>query len=301
VRMSYWRDLSLVFQLFILCVFCTVISVARIEGLHNWELKCDIHRPHPDTYQIPSPRIRFLYIESVYSNFSIHKISSMHEVFGDDMLVIWDNPRVHRCPFENVKCLSNIAVTKSRKWTTPKLVGAGQEKAIMWAVNHKFEYDFVWIMESDVHFTDINILKSVVYVNASDDFLTQNCVEKCAGTLWSHKKRFLQPWVSMGLEPMCFFGMHNLYRLSVSMVKHLDGMRLRNNGNWLFFEALIPTTVRYFNMTERLWKDLCHLPDTNWTMRYRPCHSNLPVPGIYHPVKFRNGEMIDCVNRSIVE
>jgi hypothetical protein len=87
---------------------------------------------------------------------------------------------------------------------------------------------------------------------------------------------------------MCYHMMLNLYKLSGQLVRRMDEIRLRlNDGNWwMFYESLVPTTARYFNMTIVGWPQLSK-KFSHKTMRYRPCFTtNLDQPGIYHPVKF---------------
>ena len=160
---------------------------------------------------------------------------------------------------------------------------AGIEKALIWAVKHKTEYDYVWIMESDVHFTNIDILRHVVYVQSSSDYLSQNENKNCQdlNSKWDHRAAFLKKWEALGLARLCFHGLQNLFRLSTQLVDGLNNLRLKKNGNWLLHEGLIPTAVRWFNMTESLWRDLCGLPHTLWSMRYRPVPFSVPCTREY--------------------
>ena len=244
-----------------------------------------------------SHRIRLLYIVSKFSSEEAQKIRAMNDAFGDDLVVVWDNRLISQCPFQNVRCVSDIPITRSKEWSIEKRVGRGLEKAMMWAVKHTSEYDYVWTMESDVHFTDISIIKRVIYVQSTSDFLPQNKMYECESNVkpWSHAKYFIDKWVSLGFPRICFHGLQNLFRMSATLVAHLNEIRHRKlGGNWLFNEAMIPTTVRTFNLTESLWKTHCNLHSVSWTMRYRPCHVNITEPGIYHPVKYRNGTFAPC-------
>ena len=244
---------------------------------------------------LSAPRIRVLYIVSSYSVREEKKINLMHSSFGDDLVLIWDNRNTSICPYMKVRCATNIPVTSTKEWSIAKNIGFGIEKAMMWAVLHTSEYDYVWTMESDIYFTDIEILNRVIYVNSSSDFMPQNEMINCNSQPWYHAERFMNKWEAAGFPRTCHHGLQNLFRLSVSLVIQLNDIRLiKLGGNWLFNEAMIPTAVRALNMSESLWKEECDLPDVSWTMRFRPCHVNITVPGIYHPVKFKNGAFAHC-------
>jgi hypothetical protein len=105
-------------------------------------------------------------------------VQEMQATFGKDLLIIWDNHKHPDCPvFQNVTCVSNIPVTATKSYTVAALTGLGHEKSIMWAVNHTDEYDDFWFMEGDVHYTDISLLKSVVYSKNTSDLIVQEPVQ----------------------------------------------------------------------------------------------------------------------------
>lgn len=241
-------------------------------------------------------RVKVLYIESKVSPEITQKIEAMHDALRDDLVVIWDNKNVPECPYLSVHCVSYQNVTRSQEWSQTWTVGLGQEKAMMWAMEHAAEFDYVWTLESDVHFTSIDTLKQIVYSNSTSDSLTQEAGMDCGdeGDRWFWRTYFKMRWGQTGLPPLCFHALHSFFRMSHLLLARLEEVRQLNNGNWMFYEAMIPTTVRLFNLTEELWWMLHDLPQTQWTMRYRPCFVELPVPGIYHPVKFKDGQPIKC-------
>jgi hypothetical protein len=244
------------------------------------------------------PRIRIMYIESKYTDFAIEKIKTMHNAFGDDLVVIWDHPKLHQCPFTDVRCISNETVTLTREWSLHWMAGLGAEKAAMWAFGHTHEFDYVWTMESDVHFTDVEILKRLVYSNSTTDFFTQEEGKDCSKSddWWFWGRQFRSRWNSLGLPPMCHRGLHSLYRMSIPLMIRMEEIRQLSHGRWMYYEAFIPTVVRYFNLTEGLW----WAPpfDIPAQMRYRPCFVDTSVPGIYHPVKHIHGEPVECMGAS---
>jgi hypothetical protein len=109
--------------------------------------------------------------------------------------------------------------------------------------------------------------------------------------------------------PMLRYSMFNLYRLSAAFLLHLDDFYERNGQNWIFFEAMLPTLKMYHQdeLSSLLWTNndavlkaatASHSPlpyNVGSFLRYRPCFTALDQgPGIYHPVKYRNGTYEEC-------
>jgi hypothetical protein len=80
--------------------------------------------------------------------------------------------------------------------------------------------------------------------------------------------------------------------MSKPLLTSLQAVFNRNNNQWLFLEALVPTLAKKEKFTIQLWPHMHNLPVT---MRWRPCYTHFKQPGIYHPAKFKIGTGKTCV------
>ena len=85
--------------------------------------------------------------------------------------------------------------------------------------------------------------------------------------------------------------MLNLFRVSPALLEALEKVYETNERKWIFFEALIPSTIYHYNLTMETWTAS---QSSYYNFRYRPCHNEFPAGGLYHPVKFHNGSIVTC-------
>ena len=114
---------------------------------------------------------------------------------------------------------------------------------------------------------------------------------KLDGWHWGNATRtdFLKYFTNDLLEQHHGHAMLNFFRMSQQYLIVLDEVYTNIlNEEWIFFESLFPTVVSMFNMT---W-DVYHHPFKS--MRFRPCYTSFPEEGMYHPVKYRNGQYFPC-------
>jgi hypothetical protein len=209
-------------------------------------------------------------------------------------------------------------------------MGLGQERAMMWAMENRHRHDddrdeeiglfeHVWFLEDDVeYYPDISALIQVIDAtgDVAADLLHQetfanpyyeyNDEEKRrilnetglpAETEWYHLHIVLnetaehRPFGDTNITASLF----NLFRVSSTFLATMQDFYDTNHQQWTFFEGLLPTLVRHHNLTSALWTDyMLQTHNVSSFLRFRPCFTTMTEPGIYHPVKFRNGAYLVC-------
>ena len=76
-------------------------------------------------------------------------------MFGQDVYVLWDHNGTTTLPdtFPNVQTINTLQVSATKRFNFQPLC-CGLERAMMWQIEHQHEFDYVWVMEDDVHYTD---------------------------------------------------------------------------------------------------------------------------------------------------
>ena len=241
-----------------------------------------------------SNRTVLIYVTHINDTYQHERVSQLSQTFGQDFVVAWDNRQIPKCPFHGVTCMDDIQISSTTY--DMKHAGHGNEKAMTWAIRHRKSMKRVWIMEEDVHYTDISILKDIVQYNFTDDLLTQR-LPGLIPLSNPPKKLIMLPLIIKQWQAFDFLvwpksTMCNFYAVSQHMLDALNKIYIQNNKTWMFFEGMLPTTADYFNLTTGVWsKKFKHL---SVKMKWRPCVTSFEKPGIYHPAKHRGGRFVPC-------
>jgi hypothetical protein len=250
-----------------------------------------VRRRHPLAGSI------LLYVVSNDDEFQRNRLTEMKRALGDDVYVVWDHPTQSVCPFGNVVPCLDIEDDQLSRTRAFNFRGNGLEKAVMWSILHKADssFKYVWIMEDDVHYTNVSLLPEVLTAPSDADLVhhwpfNESITMKDS---WPYAKKVRMSMKRLfGEDAPMYNMMLNLYRMSPAMLRALETVYIRNNRTWVFFEALVPTTAVYFNLTIQDWTKWDPIPYNNF--RWRPCFTNFSRPGIYHPAKLRNGTFQKC-------
>ena len=245
------------------------------------------------------PRTAFIYIASTYEPHIQEVVSELGHTLGDNFRLVWDNKRHKQCPYHDGEdgvylqhpCIDQWNISQTNKGPH-KLShkGRGQEKAITWAMDHRDQFDYVWFMESDVHYSDLDTLRRVMndreYWTA--DVVNQEEFFPVNDWFYQNETKYgMARWLPVEYvdanPDVHVHAMMNLYRVSNKFLDKLAYAYEKMEHEWVFFEALFPTLSVYYNLT---WARY-HRPQ--YSMVHRPCKTDFSEPGIYHPVKFRNG------------
>jgi hypothetical protein len=168
-------------------------------------------------------------------------------------------------------------------------MGRGLEKAVVWSISHRDTFDYVWVMEEDVHYTNISHMTAVLATSSTADLLHHGPFETMAD--WVHSRHVAnQANGVFGDSPM-YHQLLNLYRMSSAMLGALEEIYMKTNKTWVFFEALIPSTVSHFNLTHHDWTAR---DPSLYHFQYRPCFTNFSTGGIFHPAKFDGNGFRPC-------
>lgn len=235
---------------------------------------------------------KLLLIISSNNTYQRRRIQELHEAFREDFLVVWDNHANPKCPYTDIaSCVGDISVTKAQQWIPRDSHAVGLEKAAMWAIAHRHSFDHVWMMEDDVYYTNIRVLKHVIRTSSRADLLTSQPLSWNDTWPWHG---MIRRQTSRSVEAKHYPAVHtmlNLYRMSSTLVDRIVRTYIQNHRIFFFFEAMIPTLALYYNLTHDIWTDLHRLPRA---LLWRPCHKTFKKPGLYHPVKWKDGRFLEC-------
>jgi len=246
--------------------------------------------------KVAPTRTMLLYIVSHNDDYQRERILELKQTFQDKFLVVWDNNEETTCPFQDIAaCLDNERVGISTKQRF-NYICCGLEKAVMWSIDNRSQFDYVWFMEDDVHYTAISELVNVLGMPSTADLLHQRAI-KTVDHEWSHAETVHQQagqiFGSFGLRRT----MLNFYRMSSPLLDALAKIYDQRQQQWIFFESLIPTAAEFYNMTVDNWTTM-YYQHSNYqvvaNLRFRPCFTTFPTPGFYHPVKYRDGSFQNC-------
>ena len=238
----------------------------------------------------PAPYV-FIYTTHINDDNQHQKIANLTKLFGDKLVVIWDSTPT--CPFIIPNCIDNYPISETKRYDL-KHVGLGNEKAMTWAMHHRHQFERAWFIEEDVYAHPLHLLKNIVEFNWSQDLVLQQryMVLGRHKNIVPREKRILKEWKSFDPSVTPVSTMMHFYSTSSAFLEKLQGLFLKNNKTWMFFEGMIPTTAKYYNLSIGIWK--YNFTDFNVHMKWRPCVTSFPGPGIYHPAKHRQGQFIPC-------
>jgi len=236
----------------------------------------------------------------------MHKIRGLHRLFRDKLYVITDQTDIDAdyaavVPLSQIVGPDHQAVTQGNgNYTNPK-VCCGTERSMMWLIDHPDLYEYAWIIEDDVYWTDFNDLIDLVQLYQTDptDLIDQYLVGippfygDRQSDNWPHYRLLRAPHVQpeAAFDYPLYRALFNLYRVSRRTVAALDDWRVhRNGGQWTFFEALVETVVmRDAHLTRSsLRANALGIPIH---LAWRPCLTKSDIynkwggRGIFHPVK----------------
>ena len=248
-------------------------------------------------------RNTLLYITSTLNEeYILQKIRDMVQVFGQNFVVIWDNQENKSCP-ENItkyaRCIDKWQWADNMRGLTHKTC-CGWQKAATWATDNRNSSDYFWFMEEDVHFTNVSLLEQLLHntngiYEDSADLVVQEKPHKATIT-WAHyvrTKKLLASrngWEAWNTDAQVH-GMMNLYRLSRRFLTKLEEDFYSNKNTWVFFETYFACLANLRDLKTSYWRDY----EVSETMRFRPCFTEFPEPGIYHPVKVKDGKYAECM------
>ena len=245
-------------------------------------------RPNPD-------RTVLIYTTHIDDDNQHKRVKQLSETFGNNFIVVWDNKHLPNCPFRGVTCVDDIPISQDTTKYDMSHAGHGNEKAMTWAIRNRATFKRVWFMEEDVYYTHISILKGIVQFNYTRDLLTQNTgrsIPKMGHPRVPMSSKILKQWRAFDSKVVPKSVLLNFWSASRRMLGKLEQIFIQNNNTWMFFEGLIPTTADYFNLTAGRWSG--YFKHLKIHMQFRPCITEFPKPGIYHPVKHRHGWFTKC-------
>jgi hypothetical protein len=270
---------------------------------------------------VPDSTIMVLFVLSRQDSYLQQRIAALHYAFGDNLLLIWDSGDTP-CPSE---CFSSAAATTTTTGAGVRCVDythqeisttnqysskKGLERAAMWAVANRDHLSYVWFLEDDVeYYPDIGeLIKVVDGTHMADDLATADLLSHMP---FSDPKRNANGeevewfWLNTVLHQTAEYdpfentpirhAMFNLFRVSSLLLEKMHEFYQRNHDSWAYFEALLPTLVDQHHLHSELWTDyMLQTQNVSAFFRYRPCFTTMDQPGIYHPVKYRNGTYEAC-------
>jgi hypothetical protein len=247
----------------------------------------------------------------LYNQMQIRKVQELQSYFGKDLIVVTDEKDIRDdwiLPAEQVISQdSNISLTRTKALN---YYCCGIERSLMWLVQNRDYYDYAWVMEDDVMWSNFTDLKDFFqsYSDSHDDtdLLHSNLgMEEHSFHFirrWWPYKFLLPPYVSTEAKFDRPFheGYFQFYRASSRFVAALDDWRhSKNNGEWTFFEPLFANLAFRNDMktTKLTTKNFINNPiGYAFHIEWRPCFtmeqvynisasSNGGRGGLFHPVK----------------
>lgn len=229
-----------------------------------------------------------IYITHIDDEHQRKVVDELYKAFGSKLLVSWDNQKQPDCPFPNITCI-NVTLDKVRTYDW-KTSGTGHEKALMWSMKNYHTFDRVWIMEEDVHYTNLTFLHQIVTFDYHADLIlnynytVRPSFIKLSDVItkqWEHLQISNWSWAE-----------HQFFGASQNMLKAMHQTYTDNNNTLLFLESMWATVANLHGLKIGGW--FSYFEKFSKNFQYRPCHTKFPWPGLYHPAKHRNGSYINC-------
>lgn len=237
----------------------------------------------------PTNRTALVFVTSSHEEYHTKKIKEMAQQFGNDFWVVWDSKKQPDCPHkEYAQCIDEWTLSKTNNLSHRC---CAQEKSIMWAMDNRHSFDHVWFMEDDTHYTDMGTLVQIMNSQPKDsDVVNQERIYRAKDWWYENTTREAMRSVFSDQQLDQFHGhaMMNFYRLSQRYLESLHNVYQNMGEEWVFFESLFPTVAQVYGLK---WT---RYPRPIFSTRNRPCVTEFKEPGIYHPVKFRNGQFFPC-------
>jgi hypothetical protein len=251
------------------------------------------------TNLLSSSRTMILFVTYQDNDMNHKRIEEMSSLFKKNFMVVWSNPNQPTCPFQEMKdaglCLDTYEISESHRLSHKC---CGQEMALMWAMENRHLFDNVWLMEDDVYATDISELAKLISLDSPADFLHQRGhFLHSWDDQWFYANEVRQDLKGLFNTSDMKTDIFNIFRMSKDLLAALEEVYIDLGHEWFFFEALLPSVVvsNRFNLTHASWR--LQLKDTNSTyvMTVTPrCITQFEKPGIYHPVKYKDGKFKSC-------
>ncbi|KAL7573127.1 hypothetical protein ACA910_018798 [Epithemia clementina (nom. ined.)] len=236
------------------------------------------------------------------------KINELYSYFGDNFVIVTDRDRAEfgslqglHVPLKQIVGMhTGQNITPSHRFTFDTDC-CGLELTMMWLIDHATEYDYAWVMEDDVYWT--NMTEFANFMSSFDDDDT-DLLHQNQGTEqhpFTDKKywnfRYLSPpyvQPTAALAPPYYFAWFHLYRISPRVAKRVNEWRLnKNDGHWTFYEPLVatlaiqdPDLVTKSHLDNKLGYEV--------NMAWKPCFQYHDIygekslysnGGVFHPVK----------------
>jgi hypothetical protein len=118
----------------------------------------------PDTNIVQKQsQVLLMFVVSRNDSYILGRIETLRQAFGKNLLVVWDNPDAN-CPTPMIEIASCIDKSHQPVSLTHQLSheGKGHERAVMWAMEHRHQFEHVWIVEQDVEYTNVDLLVQTV-------------------------------------------------------------------------------------------------------------------------------------------
>jgi hypothetical protein len=233
------------------------------------------------------------------------RIAEMSSLLKNNFMVVWSSTDQPTCPFQEMKdaglCLDTYEISESHQLSHKC---CGQEMALMWAMENRHLFDNVWLMEDDVYATDISELAKLVSLDSPADLLHQEHTGNLISwdEQWPYADEVRHDVKGLFNTSDMKLSIFNIFRMSKDLLAALEEVYIDLGHEWFFFEALLPSVVvsNHFNLTHASWLE--QLKDTNSTyiMTVTPrCITQFEKPGIYHPVKYKDGKFVSCASRPV--
>ena len=220
------------------------------------------------------------------------KVKELSELFGKDFYVSFNNKKKPEwdCPHRDyAQCIERYNISETRKLSHKC---CAQEQGIMWAMNNRHNFDYIWFMEDDAHYTDIPALLKVMLAgqDPAADVINQEEMFDVQGWWYEQdtREKLKAVFSDEQLDKFHAHSMMNFYRLSRTFLDRLEEVFHGMDQTWTFFEGLYPTVAQVYGLTWTQYERPI------LSMRNRPCVTEFNEPGIYHPVKYRNGQLFPC-------
>jgi hypothetical protein len=190
----------------------------------------------------------------------MRKIQQLHSYFQQDLIVVTDEENIRNdwiLPTTQIVSPTTVNVTLTSKLNLNfRKLCCGIERTIMWLIQNQHSYDYAWVMEDDVHWSNFGDFQDFFesYRNDTTDLLHSNAgmeQEPLNDTTsrWWGIQRLRPPFVAEPAafqNPPYYKGLFQFYRLSSHFVAALDNWRVQyNRGEWTFFEGLFANLAHF--------------------------------------------------------
>jgi hypothetical protein len=249
----------------------------------------------------------------------MRKIRELHSYFGQDLYIVTETdlapPGEDEDSWNYILPANQIVSPRNSNDTLTSTLAlnyicCGIERAIMYLIHNRESYDYAWVMEDDVLWSNMTDLADFFQSSSRDDndidLLHSNPTMETYSTYnmseWWWYQYLLPPFISNNtaaqFEPPFHKGLFQFYRMSSHFASALNDWRLSNNGEWTFFEPLFANLA--FRQEHDLKKHGKQLTTKSYLdnaigytfrSRFRPCfaldevYNETARGGLFHPVK----------------